>query len=51
MGLLEEEKNQFTKKLKSFSKNSLKNMKFPDMTKILFRLRINCKDETEFQNF
>ena len=49
LGVLEEEQNKFTKKLKPISKNSLRNIRFPDMTKILFRLRINCKDEVEFQ--
>ena len=49
LGVLDEDNNKFTKKIKSISKNSLRNIRFPDMTKILFRLRINCKDEVEFQ--
>ena len=49
LGVLGEDNNKFTKKIKSISKNSLRNIPFPDMTKILFRLRINCKDEVEFQ--
>lgn len=47
LDVLENEKNHFTKKFKSNSK--LRKILFPDMTKILFRLRIGCKDAQEFQ--
>ena len=47
LNVLENEKNHFTKKFKSNSK--LRKILFPDMTKILFRLRIGCKDAQEFQ--
>ena len=47
LDVFENEENHFIKKFKSNSR--IRKLLFPDMTKILFRLRIGCKDAQEFQ--